>query len=88
MIFLPERKPISISEDKDPDSSTPETKDTTLPDADPVVDDLTKPQREYLDPETEKACETLRSVLNANIGACHVKLVSISRAKSFYTERM
>jgi hypothetical protein len=39
-------------------------------------DPTPEPTQENIDPETEERCANLRSILYANIGACHVKLVS------------
>jgi hypothetical protein len=42
----------------------------------PATDSTPESTPENLDPETEKRCASLRSILNANVGACYVQLVS------------
>lgn len=66
---------LSPSEDA---KETEEGKDADEPPRDPQVmsADLAETPRSDFNTETEEACTTLRAILNANIGACYVKLVS------------
>ncbi|KAF9454886.1 TPR-like protein [Macrolepiota fuliginosa MF-IS2] len=69
--FLPKKK----TEDKRPDTPSREAdveEDVPSQGAQASAGSAGSTQEDP-DPETEKACSTLRSVLNANIGACHVK---------------
>ena len=78
---MPKRSPKSETDsDSDPPPSD-ETAESTKPSTFNPPKDVEEPGIEIVSPASvengsEKECARLRAILNANIGACHVKLVS------------
>ncbi|KAJ3564376.1 hypothetical protein NP233_g8333 [Leucocoprinus birnbaumii] len=82
--FVPQGQ-IALQDERSsppPDTSEEvrETEAEAIIEGEPILDpqplnvELTEELQEKLDPEIERTCTTLRAILNANIGACHVKL--------------
>lgn len=76
---MPQRQ-ISLEDKRSDSPEVPvEPHEVEVEEGEPPLTSTQEPTdvlQEKLEPETEKACTTLRAILNANIGACHVKLVS------------
>ncbi|KAF7784479.1 hypothetical protein Agabi119p4_644 [Agaricus bisporus var. burnettii] len=71
LVFLP--KSTVTLDDNRSHESPPRTEEEDEPTRH-TEDPTPKSTQENIDPEMEKKCANLRSILNANIGACYVKL--------------
>lgn len=78
VVYVPQRQ-ISLQDGRSSplkEAEEGEDEDEEPRDPQDASVDIVETLQRDLDSETEKACSTLRAILNANIGACYVKLVS------------
>ncbi|KAK0233433.1 hypothetical protein IW262DRAFT_1451969 [Armillaria fumosa] len=75
---LPKRRPKTISKSpEDPLSRLGEDEDGETSDP---VESVPTPNNNEVDTETDKECVKVRAILNANIGACFVKMNELKQA--------
>lgn len=87
IVFLPKRK-IALGDARSDKSSEQNEEGEPSQDTEVSASGLAESAEEVFDTETEKTCTTLRSILNANIGACHVKLVSLRIIQQGFTNQL